>query len=60
MCNICKYTWLIWLLYKILPLKAYIFKKAQDFTEEILPPLFDVKDSFAIDFIWARISLHVF
>lgn len=57
--NICKYAQLLWLL-SVLPLKGYIFKKAFDFTEEILPSLFDVKDSFAIDFVWAKILPHVF
>lgn len=57
--NICKYAQLLCLL-SVLSLKGYIFKKAFDFTEETLTFSSDIKDSFAIDFIWAKISPHVF
>lgn len=46
--------------YTVFSLEGYIFKKAQGFVEEILPSLFDVKDSFAFDFIQAKILFHVF
>lgn len=34
-----------------------MFKKALGFAEETLPSLSDVKDSFAFDFIWAKMKL---